>query len=525
MTGSQALLIGTYDLGHQPFGLASPAAWLSAAGHDVACLDLSRGALDADRIAAAAVVAFYVPMHTATRLALDTLTQVRMLNPTARVCFYGLYGQANAAHLIQLGADAVISGEFEAELVRYIDSVIPLTPNVARAEATPIESPGELPEGGSVITALERLQFRVPDRSGLPPLREYAQLAIGQSHRIVGYTEATRGCRHTCRHCPVVPVYGGTLRVVQLNVVLADIAAQVEVGAQHITFGDPDFFNAPKHAIRVVSALHQAHPELTYDVTIKIEHLLRHRDLLPTLAGTGCLFVTSAVESIDDVVLRHLDKGHTRADFIEAVGICRGANVVLNPTFVAFHPWLTRDTLLETFAVLEAIDIVAAVAPIQLTTRLLVPESSLLLDLPELAGLFGSFDAQKLVYPWSHPDPAIDELQRSLEELVADSARAGHSRAETFDRMWRAAGGSPPPRSAGATSEVPQFLEPWFCCSEPVGELLTGWSAPEQLRRAQTEVRPPNSLAATTLQTTEPARARVGAPSQYLSGERLEFPT
>src|SRR5207253_1855094 len=108
---------------------------------------------------------------------------------------------------------------------------------------------------------------------------------------------------HVCRHCPVVPIYNGQFRVVQPDVVLADIDAQVRAGAEHITFGDPDFFNGPTHAMRVVDALHAAHPHVTYDVTIKVEHLLRHGDLLPRLASTGCALVTSAVESIDDRVL------------------------------------------------------------------------------------------------------------------------------------------------------------------------------------------------------------------------------
>ena len=67
----RVLLVGTYDLGHQPFGLASPAAWLRAAGYDVDVLDLSRCPLDADLVAGAAIVAFHIPMHTATRLAID----------------------------------------------------------------------------------------------------------------------------------------------------------------------------------------------------------------------------------------------------------------------------------------------------------------------------------------------------------------------------------------------------------------------------------------------------------------------
>lgn len=456
---TRVLLVGTYDLGHQPFGLASPAAWLRAAGAVVDCLDLSRSSLDPDLLARADVVAFYVPMHTATRLALDVLGEVRAVNPAARVCFYGLYGQANSAHLRALGVDAVISGEFEAELVRYVAG----------------EGPGD---GPVVISSLERLKFRVPDRAGLPELADYAQLAIGEARRVVGYTEATRGCRHLCRHCPVVPVYQGRVRVVQADVVLADIDAQVAAGAEHITFGDPDFFNASAHAVRVVEALHARYPAVTYDVTIKVEHLLEHARLLPVLAATGCLFVTSAVESVDDRVLDYLQKGHTKAEFVEAVARCREAGVTVNPTFVAFHPWTTRASLLETFAVLDGLDIVGSVAPIQLTTRLLVPEGSLLLDLPELAGAFGAFDPERLVYPWVNVDPEMDALQAEFEALVATSGRAGWDRYTTFDRLHALAGGTPASRPDTVRADVPQFLEPWFCCSEPVGELLSGWAAP-----------------------------------------------
>ncbi len=471
---ARVLLVGTYDLGHQPFGLASPAAWLTEAGIAVDCLDLSRSGLDVELVARADVVAFYVPMHTATRLALDVLPLVRTANPSARVCFYGLYGQANAEHLRAMGADAVISGEFEAELVRYVAGLA--------GPAHPTGAP-------LMLSSLEKLKFRVPDRSGLLPLADYAQLAIGDERRVVGYTEASRGCRHLCRHCPVVPVYQGRVRVVQADVVLADIDAQVAAGAEHITFGDPDFFNASAHAVRIVEALHDRHPGLTYDVTIKVEHLLKHSRLLPVLAATGCLFVTSAVESVDDRVLGFLAKGHTQAEFVSAVALCRAAGVAVNPTFVTFHPWTTRASLLETFAVLDELDIVASLAPIQLTTRLLVPEGSLLLDLPELAGALGEFDADRLVYPWANPDPGIDALHAEFEALVAEAGRGGWDRHTTFDRLHVLAGGSPQPRAAFTGPAVPQFLEPWFCCSEPVGELLTGWADPTSVSTLERKIR------------------------------------
>src|SRR5262249_23235238 len=162
------------------------------------------------------------------------------------------------------------------------------------------------------------------DRSGLPALARYATLQMPDgSRRVVGYTEASRGCKHVCRHCPVVPIYDGQFRIVQPDVVMADIAAQVRAGAQHITFAAPAFLNGPTHAMRIVEALNREHPAVSYDVTIKIEHLLAHRDLLSGLADTGCAFVTSAVESVDDRVLAILDKGHTRAGFVQAVGACR----------------------------------------------------------------------------------------------------------------------------------------------------------------------------------------------------------
>src|SRR5262249_37770678 len=158
-------------------------------------------------------------------------------------------------------------------------------------------------------------------------------------------------------------------------------------GAEHITFGDPDFFNGPGHARRVIEALHAEFPGLTYDVTIKVEHLLRHSDLLPVLVRTGCLFVTSAVESVDDRVLEKLAKGHTRRDFVEVVRLTRGAGLNLAPTFVPFTPWTTWQSYRELLRLIMELELVEQVAPIQLAIRLLLPAGSRLLDLDEIRNL------------------------------------------------------------------------------------------------------------------------------------------
>ena len=436
-------------MGRQPFGLASPAAWLRADGWDVVCIDAAKQRVDERVLATAELIGFHLPMHTATRLAAPVIARVRRTNPSARLCAYGVYAPLNGDWLRSLGVDAIFGGEFEEELTAW--AAEPGTPGPQREETRP----------------LPRIHFLVPDRTTLPPLSKYATLQHPDgTRRLVGYTEATRGCRHVCRHCPIVPVYNGQFRVVQAEVVLADIDAQVASGAEHITFGDPDFFNGPTHAMRIVDALHAAHADVSYDVTIKVEHLLRHRDLLPRLAATGCAFVTSAVESIDDRVLAILDKGHTRSDFIEVVRLCREAGVTIIPTFVAFHPWMTLERYCDLLDTIDALDLVDHVAPIQLAIRLLVPEGSRLLTIEAMRRHIGAFDPATLTYRWSHPDPRVDALQAEVSAMVG--ARLTSDRRTIFDAISARAhecAGLPWSRHKPARDRatVPYLNEPWYC--------------------------------------------------------------
>jgi hypothetical protein len=308
-----------------------------------------------------------------------------------------------------------------------------------------------------------RLDFLPPRRDGLPGLDRYARLRIGDEERVVGATEASRGCVHMCRHCPIPPIYGGRFRIVQREVVLEDIRRQVRAGARHITFGDPDFFNGVGHALPIVEALHREHPDLTYDVTIKIEHLLRHRRHLVTLRDTGCAFVTSAVESVDDAVLARLAKGHTRADFETVAAHMRSIGLVLHPTFVAFTPWISLEGYRDLLQALVALDLTDHVSPIQLAIRLLIPRGSLLMDLDEVRSLVEAFDDAALVHRWRHPDPSVDALQATLEKMVAEATGRGESRRAIFARAWALAG-LPARRSAGARrAPVPYLTEPWYC--------------------------------------------------------------
>src|SRR5512140_1485984 len=172
------LLVSCYELGHQPLGIAWPKALVGGE-----TLDLAVEPFDDARVSRADTIYISTPMHTARRLGVRAAERMKRINPAARIVFFGLYGERGVFD--------------EREMVKL-----------------------------------------VPDRTGLPPLSRYVKLAPQMVP--AGYVEASRGCLHLCRHCPIPPVAGGKFFAVPREVVMADIRQQVLAGAGHITFGDPD---------------------------------------------------------------------------------------------------------------------------------------------------------------------------------------------------------------------------------------------------------------------------------------------
>tara|TARA_Y100000588_G_scaffold379888_1_gene462828 strand:- start:102 stop:1454 length:1353 start_codon:yes stop_codon:yes gene_type:complete len=444
----RVLLVSTYELGHQPFGIASPVSWLVESGVEVSCLDLSRQPLDAD-FTQVDFVGFYLPMHTATRLAVPVINRVKQRNPDACIFCFGLYAPLNASYLKSVGVDQILGPEFEKDLVAFVKGKEVSEWSLQKKERIP------------------RLEFKVPDRRALPSLSEYARLQKQGESCVVGYTESSRGCKHHCAHCPIVPIYNGQFRIVATDVVIADIRAQVREGAQHITFGDPDFFNGTKHAIEIVESLEREFDGLTYDVTIKVEHLLRHRELLSLLKRTGCLFVTTAVESFDDYVLQQLRKGHTKDDIRQMLQECDAVGLSVSPTFVPFNPWTSISGYCRFLADIDRLGIVESVASIQLVLRLLLPESSPLLMNASISEVIDPFDSEKLVYPWKHSDSKVEDFSHTIGAVVSENLDL--PRSEVFEKVWAAAyavsGCIEPDRINifSSRSEVPYLNEPWYC--------------------------------------------------------------
>jgi radical SAM superfamily enzyme YgiQ (UPF0313 family) len=435
----RVLLVSTYELGHQPLHVASPATALQRAGHEVRCLDLSVQQWDPALVGWADKVAFSVPMHTAMRLAMRAAQAVKRDRPELPVCFYGLYAPVSRDLTLGRLADRVIAGEYEPALVAWVGG---------QASGPELD--------------LGRGAFHTPARDLLPPLEQYAHLALDGEERLVGYVESSHGCVHMCRHCPIPTVYDGRIRIVGIDTVLADIEQLVARGARHITFGDPDFLNGRKHSLAVVRAMHERFPELTFDCTVKVEHVLEFPQVWPELARSGCLFVVTALESVNDDILVRLDKGHTARQAGDAIALLREHGIEPRPSFMPFTPWTTHDDVVELLDFVAAHDLVGNVDPVQYTIRLLLPEGSLLLDHPDMQPYLGAYDAERLSWTWTAADPLVDELQARLAALVEGATAAGEAPARTYERI-RAETGAGEQIAAGSVEGRPRLTEPWFC--------------------------------------------------------------
>ena len=459
------VLINPYEIGRQPFGLAQPAAWLVNEGCTVECLDLSIQKLEQAVLEDAALIALYVPMHTATRIAAEAIPKIRRISPDASLCVFGLYAPMNAELFESLGVESILGGEVEPGMVALI----------RRLKA------GKQQTQSETSVCLDKIEFLAPDRSKLPPLSKYAQLIMPDGNRkTVGFGEATRGCKYLCKHCPVAPVYKGVFRVIPENIVLDDLRGQIGQGATHISFGDPDFFNGPGHALRIVRKLHAEFPEVSYDATIKIEHIVNYPDEIRELKQTGCLFIVSAVESVDNRVLAYLDKGHSRDDFIEALAFLRQTGIAMSPTFVAFNPWTTLAGYCDLLQHIFDLRLIESVAPVQLAIRLLIPQGSFILELDGLDDVISDFDPVTLGYQWKNPDPEVDKLQGEVMSWVMQAEAENMPRLDIFEGVWklahRHAGLPAPALPRNASGEpIPRLSENWYCCAEPTSQQLASF--------------------------------------------------
>ena len=442
------LLVSTYELGHAPHALAVLAGFLRSAGFDPISVDLSVSALSAASLREAQLIVFSTPMHTALRLALAALEEVREHAPSTPIAFVGHYAALHRKLLKRRGVNWIFAGEHETQFTSFVSKL----------------AAGEAPQ--EPVISLRRQAFPAPRRNGIADLSRYARFVDSDgSEHLAGYAETTRGCLESCRHCPVPAVYGGRFVAIDSNVVLNDIAAQVDAGAKHITFGDPDFLNGPTHSLRIARELAKRWPSLTFDFTAQVANLLEHRQVATELTQLGCAFAVTAIESLSDVVLTALGKRHRAANIGELAAFAQEIGLPLRPTLVPFTPWTTLDDIAKLTEWIASGRLERHVAPVQITVRLLVPPGSLLLE--SHRSDFGPLVESELGHQWKHCDSRVDALASELATIVRTHESEGQDDLVCHDAIARAVeahcGLAASRREPRVRPFVPRVSEPWFC--------------------------------------------------------------
>lgn len=409
---TRVLLASTFEGGYQPITVASAATPLREAGHDVEVLDTYVHGVDEDRLRWAELVAISLPIFDSVQSGLELSRLTRELNPGAHRAFFGQHATIHAYRLVGEHCESSIAGEWEQPLVGLAarvagDAVVELPGVVDFVPIAAVGRPRHL---------INRRGIRVPSRELLPPLEKYPQAQIDSllgSPQIVGSTEITRGCHHRCLYCSVFAAYDGKVVLVPDDVVVQDVENQVRMGMTHLTFIDADFINAKHYGVRILRRLHERFPNLTYDFTTRVDHVLENREAVAEMRGLGVRFITSALEFPAQKVLDALDKEVTVEQIEEAIGFLRDVGILLNPTFIMFNPWIQLEDLVTFHDFCARTGLDALIDPIQYETRLYLYKGSPLLDLPAVRAL--DLTEHDFHYDWRHSDPRVDELfERSV---------------------------------------------------------------------------------------------------------------
>ena len=429
------LLLSFYDLGKQPKIISELYKKLDNGSNQIDVVDYSieEKNLTLDNYD---VLGIYASMHTASVLAEQYLRDRKLPN---KLFVFGLY--ANVFSEMFSNFQSIHSFDSD-ELESLLE--VQLNPNYS-------------------------FKHSVPDRTILPSITDYSHIVDGSNNLIAGSVETTYGCKHECTHCPVPIEFKGMFKTFGTEKIITDVTNQVEEGAKHISFNDPDFFNGPKHALKILQLLNEKHPSITYDSTIKVEHILKYPDYFQELKNLNMLFVISAFETTNDHVLNILQKNHSFNDLNKAVELSLENNIDIRPTWMPFSPWTEQNDLISIIKLIENYKLRETVDPIQLTIKLLVPKNSLILKRPEMKEYLLDYDPASFSYAWQYKFPNIDNIQNELFTYVLqhESENEYTQYLGLVDILESHTNETLLNSEKYSQRIVPKLSETWFCCAEP----------------------------------------------------------
>ena len=429
------LLTSFYDLGKQPKIIAEIVDRYNSAEIDFDFFDFSVEDQNKD-LENYDVLGIYAPMHTATILSIEYIKDKKLPN---KMFTFGLYGS--------------VLEDFNSS-IRYIKDI----------------------ESDELALFLEinddhqfSLKNNIPNRQIFPDISNYAHLVDGSNNIIAGSVETTYGCKHSCTHCPVPISFNGTFKTYSLEKIISDVENQVNQGAKHISFNDPDFFNGPIHALKILESLNKKFPTITYDSTIKVEHIIKYKKYFKELSSLNMVFVISAFETTNDLVLSILEKNHTSNDLNTSIEISQDFGIDVRPTWMPFSPWTELNDLSNIVNLIEKYKLRETVDPIQLTIKLLIPKHSLIIKKPEINKYLGNYEKNSLSFKWEYENNDVEKLQSSLFDFILHNSELDEHKQylgmvniiEKFTDTELLKNSTYDFKNASKLSET------WFCCAEP----------------------------------------------------------
>jgi len=401
----QVALISTYETGFQPLIISTAAAALLQNDITPAVYDLYMDKSDRSGIMDHEFYGIGLTLFDSLQGGVAIAAEIRAENPDAHICFYGPYADLNKERLMRYGNSCIL-GDWERPLTRLARVVLAGNDK----EWTRMPRVYSLANRGAKAE-YDRSYCVVPARHLLPPIHTYSNTFIENildRKMAVGNVETTRGCHHKCKFCSVYATSGTKVKFADPEVIMADVDQLVKQGVEHITFVDAEYINNIKFSLDIVNRIHDKYPQLTYDFTTRIDHVVENEAAISEFKNTGCIAITTSIEFPRKDILEKLDKGITSQHILKGMEILKRNEIKVHTTFVTFNPWTDLEGLMNLSFFIKDNDLEDVIDPIQYETRLHIYKGSPLLNDGTLSGL--TLHEQDFHYEWEHPDPQVEEV-------------------------------------------------------------------------------------------------------------------
>lgn len=349
-------------------GLGYLAASLRRAGHQPtildACLGPSHRAADSPlfsigltlpEIVEAAwdnapdIVGISVPFTSRLKAAVEIGQALRKVMRSVPLVAGGMHATVDPETLLNNGFDAVLLGEAEASLPKYLEGTRESHQGETALEGIAVKRDEQIqiaPQTGHIAN-LDALPFPARD---LVPFEQYLRRSGGRWIRPglgVASLITSRGCPYRCTFCSAFQVAGRGYRRRSAENVLQEIAELVDrYAVDVIAFEDDNLTADRKRAIRIFEGIARSFPRLKWITPNGVSIRNLDQELLSIMKKSGCRSVNLAFESGDPEILQKAMKKDLDPESGRQVREwCREVGIAVNGYFVLGMPGETPDSM------------------------------------------------------------------------------------------------------------------------------------------------------------------------------------